>query len=130
MTYFYLILLGAFIGIVIMLAFYEGGAFLRYLRIQKAKRSKDYDSKGKGKVYAPFEPEQIQNLEKWQNSGYLHPFTCPHHSNNVLKVYRNALYCDATDCEYEQHWVHRMMVEPTPANPISKLKTLKSDDSR
>lgn len=63
------------------------------------------------KIQAPFNENQIKNLERYQRLGYVHPFTCPqnstHISDGILLPTTNGMIC--IECGYIQNWVHDYM---------------------
>lgn len=62
---------------------------------------------------APFEPEQVESINGFQEAGLMHPFTCPcdHHDESVLVATVDAMVCPDDDCEYRQSWVHDFMAD-------------------
>jgi hypothetical protein len=65
-------------------------------------------------IHAPFTESQVNNLIGWQESGLVHPYTCPdrgepgHFERNgdkgTLVPTARGLLCP--DCEYLQVWAH------------------------
>ena len=62
-------------------------------------------------VHAPFTPEQVKNLNDFQHSGVMHPFTCsggggPHSDRPgrpaVLIASENGWRCPVDGCEHQQ----------------------------
>lgn len=63
-------------------------------------------------ITAPFTKTQVEELRAWQNSRYIHPYTCPNRTNSphtqnardlgVLLVDTSGLTCQ--DCGYKQFW--------------------------
>lgn len=74
----------------------------------------------KGKIMAPFTPEQVNALNIWQN-GPVHPFTCgnDHEGDRDLVATESGWICPT--CEYKQKWAHEFMLQP-PADPLGHLK--------
>jgi hypothetical protein len=91
-------------------------------------------------IHAPFTPEQVKNLNKYQEMGNFHPFTCGkrdkhpyqgsrviHHQDpeingrvvdielDVLIATENGWICPCPGCDYTQQWAHRFMAEPQKA---------------
>jgi len=65
-----------------------------------------------GKIYAPFTPEQVAALNRWQQRGDFHPFTCPHRVDGEainLVAEPGGWRCPA--CDYRQDWAHDFMAE-------------------
>lgn len=67
-------------------------------------------------IKAPWTPEQVEALYRWQKNPNMHPFTCgsghrtdPHHLDNegVLIPTVNGWKCPY--CEYTQDWAHDFM---------------------
>jgi hypothetical protein len=65
-------------------------------------------------IRAPFTPEQVRNLEDYQNARGawkrcpMHPFTCPNHSQEgVLVPTVKGWVCQF--CDYTQDWAHDFM---------------------
>lgn len=72
------------------------------------------------KIYAPWTPEQVANLNEWQEAGYVHPFTCGNDdlhdydsfmANKVLKATEQGWVCPNPNCGYTQDWAHDFMAE-------------------
>jgi len=64
-------------------------------------------------IFAPFTPEQVSALNRWQASSYVHPFTCPdnHQGDRNLVAREDGWHCPT--CSYQQSWAHRgMLHEP------------------
>jgi hypothetical protein len=60
-------------------------------------------------IRAPFTPEQIDALNRWQHNGRVHPFTCGTDSRHRVLVATPAGWvCE--DCTYRQDWAHDFMV--------------------
>ena len=74
-------------------------------------------------IKAPFTPEQVLALNRWQNAGYIHEFTCANRGdgkhgdgNGVLIATVRGWICQF--CDYEQDWCHEVMTHPLPRNDI------------
>ncbi|MER6350603.1 hypothetical protein ABT186_01805 [Streptomyces sp. NPDC001634] len=68
-----------------------------------------------GKIYAPWTPEQVSALNRFQQRGGMHPFTCgkDHHSVRVvLMAHRDGWHCSDPECGYRQDWAHAFMADP------------------
>lgn len=57
-----------------------------------------------GKVYAPWEPEVVMELNTYQAVERFHPFTCERHSDTKLFATREGWECP--ECGYRQSWAH------------------------
>jgi len=71
-----------------------------------------------GMIFAPFSPGQVDALNRWQNAGTVHPFTCPdsHDGGDRDLVARvDGWHCPT--CGYQQKWAHEMMLHEPPAVP-------------
>ncbi|NUR03417.1 MAG: hypothetical protein HOY79_44945 [Streptomyces sp.] len=67
------------------------------------------------KIYAPWTPEQVEALNRFQQYGGMHPFTCgnDHSSMNVvLMAHQDGWHCSAPACHYRQDWAHAFMADP------------------
>lgn len=64
-------------------------------------------------ITAPFTPEQVVNLNRWQESGVVHPFTCgsegKHEGHVSLVATESGWVCPK--CDYQQSWAHDFMAE-------------------
>lgn len=62
-------------------------------------------------VSAPFTTEQVDHLNEFQRSGYMHPFTCgtPNCPVGVLTATENGWVCGG--CDHTQQWAHSFMVD-------------------
>lgn len=61
-----------------------------------------------GRRFAPFTPEEVVNLNEYQETGCFHPFTCGTDSCRATLVATEAGWtCPA--CEYTQGWAHGFM---------------------
>ena len=73
------------------------------------------------RIYAPFNEDQVDALNKFQSLGYIHPFTCPnnHGGERILEARESGWVCP--DCNYTQNWAHDFMgeVDCHPVNPMS-----------
>jgi hypothetical protein len=62
------------------------------------------------RVEAPFSQEQVDHINEFQRTGFMHPFTCPHCSgcsDRDLIASENELRYP--NCDYRQTWVHDFM---------------------
>lgn len=72
------------------------------------------------KLKAPWTPDQVAALNRFQKSGFVHEFTCgnDHEGDRVLVAHSDGWHCPS--CSYVQNWAHRMMLE-TPKDPFETL---------
>lgn len=65
------------------------------------------------KIQAPFSPERVAALNRYQTRGKFHPFTCPneHVGEAVLLATREGFVCPVEGCEYSQDWAHAFMAQ-------------------
>ncbi len=80
---------------------------------------------------APWTPEQVAALNRWQQSDFIHPFTCGNRSREthqtitngdfgVLVATANGWVCP--DCDYTQDWAHDCMLNE-PIDPLAEWRT-------
>lgn len=64
------------------------------------------------RIEAPFTDEQVDALNRWQETWSVHPFTCAsdHEGERVLVAHREGWRCPT--CGNAQNWAHSMMLEP------------------
>ena len=65
------------------------------------------------KLVAPFTDSEVKNLNDWQESGLVHPFTCPNrsdgrHDYDILHAWPDGWRCNF--CDYTQAWAHDFML--------------------
>lgn len=64
-------------------------------------------------LFAPFTPEQVERLNRYQVEASMHPFTCAnrdsHSEGAVLTATVDGWVCG--ECDYTQTWAHRFMAE-------------------
>ena len=87
-------------------------------------------------IHAPFNEEQVKNINEYQTDGMMHPFTCPcdhddgaeteHIAEHLLIADKKRLYCG--DCDYEQFWVHDFMADGSANKALAKLVEEKKDE--
>ncbi|MGW2721391.1 hypothetical protein [Streptomyces sp. NPDC001492] len=66
-------------------------------------------------IRPPWTPEQVAVLNRFQQYGGMHPFTCGgkhRHNNPTLEAREDGWHCPATYCDYRQDWAHAFMAEP------------------
>lgn len=61
-------------------------------------------------ISAPWTPEQVAAIERWQIRENVHPLTCEYHGAQALDVTPDALYCAWGVCHYRQTWVPAAVV--------------------
>lgn len=79
-------------------------------------------------VDAPFTPVQVFRLRIWQETPWVHPFTCANRGDGkhrtdtgVLVPTGDGWICP--DCDYTQNWAHDFMADrPIPPNPFANLE--------
>jgi hypothetical protein len=64
-------------------------------------------------VKAPWTPEQVAALYRWQTHGGIHPFTCGNRENHPPHLYFliptvRGWICPF--CDYTQDWCHSIML--------------------
>lgn len=71
-------------------------------------------------IFAPFTAEQIEGLNRWQNAGYVHEFTCPtnHESSRTLIATEGGWHCPF--CDYRQNWAHDFMASGPPLDRLQE----------
>lgn len=60
------------------------------------------------KTEAPWTEDQTAALNRYQDAGWMHPFTCPHGHGN-LRATTDGWVCDTHTCDYTQDWCHDFM---------------------
>jgi len=67
-------------------------------------------------IKTPFSNEQVKNLNEYQLSGAMHPFTCDNSdcrgiegSWGILVATNDGWIC--TTCDYTQNWAHAFMAD-------------------
>ncbi len=73
-----------------------------------------------GILKAPWTPEQVEALNRYQSSGFVHEFTCggDHPGSRVLLATTEGWRCPT--CDSRQDWAHRAMLE-MPKDPFEAL---------
>lgn len=65
------------------------------------------------RLETPWQPDQVMALNRFQNSGVVHPFTCPQHSDEPLVATTKGWVCMVEGCSYMQNWAWKeMLVDP------------------
>jgi hypothetical protein len=83
-------------------------------------------------IYAPFTEEQVKNLNEYQASGQLHPFTCggtycgdrSKHEGGLLEATRSGWICPCK--QYSQNWAHKFMAEVDTALTLKNNSDVRS----
>jgi hypothetical protein len=67
---------------------------------------------------APWTDEQVANLNRWQQAGYVHEWTCPndHPGSRTLVADNDGWWC--VGCGYTQNWAHPNMLQGPPPSPF------------
>jgi hypothetical protein len=77
----------------------------------------------------PWTPREVTKLNEYQNSGYMHPFTCPNRGDGhgqfngdlgALVATVRGWICPY--CDYTQDWAHDFMFKGAPPNPFEVLR--------
>jgi len=64
------------------------------------------------KITTPFSDEAVANLNAWQQSGEIHPFTCGNPKcRAVLAATKDGWVCPIPGCGYTQNWAHDFMTK-------------------
>ena len=61
-------------------------------------------------VTAPWRPDEVEALNKYQKSGVMHEFTCKEHSHEVLIATIDGWICPHQFCYYAQDWAWDWMI--------------------
>ena len=70
---------------------------------------------------APWTPEQVVALNRFQHNQFVHPFTCGrrgepdaplHEAGEVLVATTAGWVCQVPGCGYTQDWAHDFMLQP------------------
>jgi hypothetical protein len=67
------------------------------------------------KVIAPWSPETVDALNRFQDWGVMHPFTCgidSAHGTGKLRATEQGWKCTDPNCDYRQNWAHDFMADP------------------
>lgn len=73
------------------------------------------------RITAPFTPTQVENLNAWQHSNIMHPFTCANRGDGKHGQYagdKGSLVATVRGwiclfCDYQQDWAHDFMAKPS-----------------
>jgi hypothetical protein len=71
-------------------------------------------------IRAPWTPEQVAALNRFQAESGMHPFTCGNdHATGALHLvaHEDGWHCWLPDCDYRQDWAHRFMADPNAWAP-------------
>jgi hypothetical protein len=70
-------------------------------------------------IQAPWTNEQVAALNRWQQSNWVHPFTC--RCGKDLVATREGWRCGS--CDYTQDWAHDSMLgDPEWLNPFKAAR--------
>ena len=77
------------------------------------------------KIRAPWTSEQVEALNRFQQRGGMHPFTCGldrHGNAKVLIATEYGWRCPDDECDYTQDWAHAFMADPNawPRSPFGE----------
>jgi hypothetical protein len=64
-------------------------------------------------IHAPFNNEQVDNMNLFQNDPLVHPFTCSN-CRGVLTATKDGWICEFCHEHIKQDWAHEFMAEPRP----------------
>lgn len=86
-------------------------------------------------IYAPFTPEQVENLDAYQKAGQFHPFTCPGDKmkKGGCEIRELLATPDGWICpcgEYIQSWCHDWMANAPSESPIVLLLRQKKEHEK
>ena len=63
-------------------------------------------------IHAPFTDPQVEQLNRYQQSGRMHPFTCGgEHEQHVTLTATTAGWVCPEGCGYTQDWAHAFMAD-------------------
>jgi hypothetical protein len=77
---------------------------------------------------APWTPQQVAALNRYQASGFAHPFTCGNRSRDTHPTIANGDFgvlvateygWKCPDCDYTQDWAHDGMLNE-PIDPLAE----------
>jgi len=68
-------------------------------------------------IRAPFTPEQVTRLNRFQGAGVMHPFTCGAGDGQSLVATEAGWVCPV--CDYTQDWAHAFMAGTDPVAVIT-----------
>jgi hypothetical protein len=62
-------------------------------------------------ITAPWTPEQVDALNRYQQAGRFHPFTCPE-GHGSLTATADGWVCSLgiDRCDYTQNWAHEFIL--------------------
>lgn len=74
------------------------------------------------RLHAPWTPAQVQALNRYQQAGRMHPFTCGYsaeyeHPGGSTELVATIGGWICPYCEYEQDWAHPFMADPEYGRP-------------
>lgn len=77
-------------------------------------------------IFAPWTPEEVQALNRFQSAGRMHPFTCPEHTpgSPMLVADEDGWRCSDPyneECTYRQDWAHQFMTSAELVRPYPDM---------
>jgi hypothetical protein len=75
-------------------------------------------------IRPPWSAETVEQLNRFQTAGRMHPFTCraghPEKTTSgpVLVATSDGWVCPDIDCSYVQRWAPSFMTDPRLAEPV------------
>ncbi|MEU7066925.1 hypothetical protein [Streptomyces sp. NPDC046161] len=75
-------------------------------------------------ITAPWSPEQVDALNRFQQTGGMHPFTCgrDHDTHRTLVATPAGWTCPGPGCGYTQNWAHAFMAAGERPEPVCKFE--------
>jgi hypothetical protein len=70
------------------------------------------------KIVAPWTPEQVAQLNRYQTLGVMHPFTCPR-GHGDLTATPDGWVCSG--CAYTQDWAHLFMADQETLDALQQM---------
>lgn len=74
-----------------------------------AKAEPEPQTYSSGYIIAPWTQEQVDQLNRYQHMGLMHPFTCGSSHRRSLTATIDGWVCPGRDCHYTQDWAHARM---------------------
>jgi hypothetical protein len=79
-------------------------------------------------IKAPFTPDQVEALNRYQKIAHFHPFTCGSGNRTDEKHLDGEGVLVATPdgwkcpyCDYTQDWAHAVMAQPHDERPLMEI---------
>lgn len=73
------------------------------------------------RIEPPWTPEQVAALNRFQQTGFMHPFTCPDHHGGDRDLTATPEGWVCLKCGYTQKWAHRFMLDE-PIDPLASWR--------